>query len=146
MGGTDGYIRRVDEIARSVDGSTAYTAKLTTPTFTYGGAWRMKTMEALGISQIPKGNYTATLGWMLDGGNQKTATVSTSGGDVLGSTFTWNQSAWGGNRYTHRYTTPEEGGEFRGVQYQLQQAGANQDMEIFDLHAKVSYGAESLED
>lgn len=146
VGGTDGYIRRIDELGRAVDGSTAYTAKVTLPTCTYGGAWKRKTLEAVGVSQSPKGNYTATLGWTRDGGTQQTTTLSMSGGATLGSDFTWNQSPWGGFGFTHKYTTPEEGGEFRGIQYQLQKGTANQDMEVFDIHAKVSFGAESLED
>lgn len=145
-GGTDGYLRRIDEIGRSVDGSTAYTAKVTLPTCTYGGAWKTKTLEGVGLSQTPKGNYTATLGWSRDGKAQQTTTLSMSGGDTLGSDFTWGSSPWGGYAFTHKYMTPEEGGEFRGIQYQLQKGTANQDMEVFDIHAKVSFGGESLED
>lgn len=148
-GGTDGYIRRIDEIGRAIDtdaaSPSAYTARVTLPTCTYGGAWRTKTLEGLGLSQSPKGNYTATVGWSRDGGTQQTTTLSMSGGAALGTDFTWNQSPWGGYAFAHRYVTPEEGGEFRGIQYQLQKGTVNQDMEVFDLHAKVSMGAEALE-
>lgn len=145
VGATNGRIRRIDEIARTIDGSTAYTARATLPTCNYGSAWMKKTLEGLGINQVPKGNYNATIGWTRDGLTQQTTTASLSGGNVLGTDFTWGSSVWGGNRYTSAFAgMTEDGGEFRGVQYQLSQGGSDQDMEVLDLHAKVIPGGESI--
>lgn len=146
VGGTNGRIRRIDGATKNIDGSTAYTAQVTTPTCTYGTPWQMKTMDGIGVGMTPQGDWTTTVGWSRDGMAQQTTTVSMQGGDVLGSSFIMGSSVLGGLGYANRYAgMTEEGGEFRGVRYQLTQSGDDQGMEIYDIHAKYSRGAESIE-
>lgn len=145
VGTTTGRIRRLNMPTYSVDGSTAYTANVTTPTFTYGSPIKMKTLGHVGMGIVPKGNYNATLAWVRDGGNQQSASVSMNGGDVLDDSFDLDESVLGETTYANRFAQPEEGGEFRAIQYQLQQGGSDQQMEVYEIYAEVTDGAISVE-
>jgi hypothetical protein len=151
VGGTNGRIRRINMPMRSIDGSTAYTARVTTPYLNYGSSVRVKTIGAVGIVFTPTGDYNTTVGFSRDGKAQQTATVSMIGGDVLatapaGATdFTLDSSVLGGALQVSRYTRVETGGEFRAIQYQITQGGAVQEMEVYDFSAHINAEGMALE-
>ena len=67
-------------------------------------------------------------------------------GTATSNQFTLDTSALGGARYVNRYTTAgETGGEFRAIQYQVTNAVNSEDLEIHNIDAKYSVGAESME-
>lgn len=150
-GGIDGFVRRLNMPARSLDGasSTAYTAKVTTPVINYGLPIHFKTISQASIGVAPSGSYNATFGWTRDGNAQQTQTVSLLGGDVLGPSavnpFTLGTSVLGGVSYSDRFMELEEGGEFRTIQYQVTQGGLNQDLEMHSLSASIKGGSVSTE-
>lgn len=149
-GGNDGYMRRLNIVDRSIDGSMALSFKVTTPTLNYGQPIRMKTLERGSVGLAPKGNFNVTLGWTRDNNAQQTLTLAQSGADVLGTAsanqFTLDTSTLAGSQYVDVYHEfNEQGGEFRGVQFQVTQSGVNQDVELHSISAAISVGAESTE-
>jgi hypothetical protein len=84
-GGNDGFVRRMNRANRSVDGSTAYEAKASTPFMSYGLPMQMKTLENAAVGVSARGAHDITLGFTLDDSARKTAVVSQGTGDVLAS-------------------------------------------------------------
>ena len=144
IGGRDGYVRRTNIANRSIDSVTAITAKAATPFTNYGSARVMKTLGPTSVGIAPKGNFDVRLGWTRDNNAQQTSTVTQGGGAVLDS-FTLGTSALGGASYVDRHMENEEGGEFRSINYQVYNAGVNEDLECHSISAAVEVGAESTE-
>lgn len=148
-GGNDGFVRRMNIVDRSIDSSTAYAYKVTTPTLNYGQPIQMKTIERGSVGIAPKGNYNFTFGWTRDNSAQQTYVQTQGGADVLGpanaNQFTLGTSALGGSQYVDRYMEFEEGGEFRSIQYQVTNSGLNEDIELHSISASITGGAESTE-
>jgi hypothetical protein len=151
LGGSySGFVRRLNIVDRSLDTSTAYNYKVTTPHLNYGFPIAMKTMEQGSIGIFPRGSFDFTFGWTRDDHAQQTLTLAQGGADVLGpasdNQFTLDTSALAGAKYVDVYHEfNEQGGEFRSVQYQVQQSGLNEDMEVHSISASVTIGAESTE-
>jgi len=148
-GGTDGYMRRTNIVARAVDGSTSISARAVSPYLNYGQPMIMKTLERASVGITPKGNYTSVFGWTRDNNAQQTQTFSQEGGDVLApaaaNQFTLGTSQLGGASYIDRYMELEEGGEFRSISYEVSDNDLNEDLEIHGFSATMSVGAESTE-
>lgn len=145
-----GFVRRLNIVGRSLDTSTAYTYKITTPHLNYGAPVVMKTLEQGAIGIQPRGNFNFTFGWTRDDNAQQTLTMAQGGGDVLGTAsahqFTLDTSPLAGSQYVDVYHEfNEQGGEFRSVQYQIAQSGLNEDMEVHSITASITPGAESTE-
>ena len=145
-----GFVRRLNIVDRSLDTTTAYNYKMTTPHLNYGFPITMKTLEEGAIGIFPRGNFDFTFGWTRDDNAQQTLTVNQGGSDVLGTAsanqFTLDTSTLAGAQYVdvhHEFN--EQGGEFRSVQYQVTQGGVNQDIELHSLTASITVGAESTE-
>lgn len=148
-GGNDGYVRRLNIADRSIDGATALSYKVTTPFMTYGNSIMMKTIGASAIGIYPRGNYNFTFSWTRDGNAQQSYTQEQGGADVLGGAtanqFTLDTSTLGGSRFLDRFQELAEGGEFRAIQYEVTQAGINEDIELHSITAQISPDAVSLE-
>jgi len=149
-GGNDGYVRRLNIVDRSIDGATALSYKVTTPAMNYGVPMTMKTLERGSIGIAPKGNFNVTFGWTRDNNAQQTLTLAQSGADVLGTAsahqFTLDTSTLAGAQYVDVYHEfGEQGGEFRGVSFQVTQSGVNEDVELHSISASIKPDAESTE-
>ena len=150
-GGNDGFVKRLNVTARSLDNasSTAYTAKVTTPSINYGQPIQMKTISQAAVGIAPAGTYNLTFGWTRDNNAQQTQTISQGGGDVLGPSsinpFTLGTSTLGGSQFVDRYMELEEGGEFRGIQYQVTQGGLNENLELHSISASIKGSGISTE-
>ncbi len=148
-GGYDGFIRKTAKPDRSIDGSTAITAKVTLPFLDYGLPFRMKTLTGNALGFAPKNDGSVTIGWTRDGKTQQTATIDQQGGDVLGTAsanqFTLGTSTLAGARFVDSFLEQEQGGEFRAIQYELSNGVNYEDVEIHSLLARYELGAESME-
>lgn len=148
-GGNDGFVRKLNITDRSVDTSTAIAYKVTTPALNYGNPMVMKTIERASVGIAPKGNFSGTFAWTRDNNAQQTQTFTQGGTDVLGpansNQFTLGTSTLGGALFVDRYMELEEGGEFRGIQYQVLDSALNQDIELHAISASITVGAESTE-
>jgi len=149
IGGNDGFVRRTQVAARSIDGATAISAKVTTPFFDYGIPIQMKTISQASVGISPKGNFDGIFGWARDDNAQQTQTFTQGGGDVLGvaavNQFTLGTSELAGGSFVDRFMELEEGGEFRSVQYEVTQTGLNEDIELHSISATIQGGAISTE-
>lgn len=149
-GGNDGFVRRINVADRSIDTSTALSFRAKTPAMNYGDAFHMKTAEGVSVGVAPKGNFNFTFGWTRDNNAQQTVTIAQGGADVLGTAsanqFTLDSSALGGAQFVERFDALNEGGaEFRSIQYDITQAGVNEDFEMHSFSTKVSLGSDSME-
>ena len=148
-GGNDGFVRRLNIIDRSIDGSTALSFDVKTPFLNYGNPMLMKTLAGTAVGISPKGNFNFTFGWTRDGNAQQTATIAQGGGDVLGTAtsnqFTLDTSTLAGAQYEDIFYEAEEGGEFRQIQYEITQAAVNQDIECHAITAAITPGSISTE-
>src|SRR3990167_6476973 len=148
IGGRDGYVRRTDVANRSIDAVTSIPAKVTTPYTNYGSPFLMKTLSgaALGIAQ--RGG-DITFGWQMDTQTQNTATLTQSGGDVLGPSttmpvFELNSSLLGGSRFVDVFIE-EAHGEGRAVQFQVTQNTVDGDLELRSISTANEVGSLSME-
>ncbi len=148
-GGNDGFVRKLNQVDRSIDTTTGLAYKVTTPTLNYGNPILLKTLERGSVGIAPKNNGTETFGWTRDNNAQQTQTFTQGGADVLGpanaNQFTLGTSTLGGSQFVDRFMEFEQGGEFRGVQFQLTDNVNYQDLEVHSITAAISGGAESTE-
>ncbi len=148
-GGNDGYVRRLNVIDRSIDGSTALSFDVKTPFLNYGNPMLMKTLGGLAFGISPKGDFDFTAGWTRDNNAQQTTTVAQGGADVLGTAtsnqFTLDTSTLAGAQFVDRFYEAEEGGEFRSIQYEITQSAVNEDIELHAITATIVPGALSTE-
>ena len=143
IGGRDGYVRKTLVANRSIDTTGAYTGKVTLPYTDLGSGFHMKTISGAAVGLAPKGPYNMTLGWQCDTSTQQTTTVSQAGGTPLG-TFVLSTDTLGGSLYSNKFIE-EANGEFRSIQLQAVQSGADQDMELHSLSMAVELGSLSME-
>lgn len=59
--------------------------------------------------------------------------------------FLLGVSSLGGSQFVDRFLDIEQGGEFRSIQFEVQQSGVNQDLEMHSLTAEINPGALSTE-
>jgi hypothetical protein len=87
------------------------------------------------------------LNWVRDTQAQQSQTFSATvgGGALLDSTFILGTSALQGAAFQDVFKPIEDGGEFRSIQFQVVNAGLNEDMSLRALGATIEVGAESLE-
>lgn len=148
-GGNDGFVRRTNSATRVVDTTIGISARVTTPFMDYGTPINKKTLYNAGMTIVSKGNFPISFSWARDEGKPQTLNVDQKGGDLLGvvaeNNFILDTSTLGGSNYSSRYVSTEEGGEFRAVQYGMQNVTAYQDMEIHAVTSIVGRGADSVE-
>jgi hypothetical protein len=149
-GGNDGFVRKLFQANRSLDPNEAIPAKVHTPFISYGSPMRRKTIAYASLGMRPRGNYATTFKWQRDQENVQSVDLTQGGGDVLGpadaNAFTLDSSVLGGSIFLDRYADLQEGGEFSSIQYQLEQLGDNQDMEVHSISTTIEFGADSVEE
>ena len=148
-GGNDGFVRRLNQQDRSLDGSTSINYKITYPFLNYGSGILMKTLSIASLSLAPKNDGEIILGWTRDNSAQQTINIAQGGSDVLApsdaSQFTLGTSALGGASLSDRFVDLEEGGEFRNIQYELKNSVNFEDVEVHALSTAILGGGWSTE-
>ena len=148
-GGNDGFVRKMFQPNRSIDGATALSYKVTTPFLDYGSTITVKTMIGGSLSLQPKNNGNLTFGWQADANSQQTLTVAQGGVDVLGTAsanqFTLGTSTLGGAMFVDKFFPTPTGGEFRQIQFEVTNNVVNEDVEMHAISALVERGASSME-
>jgi hypothetical protein len=148
-GGDDGFVRKFGMSTRSIDGDTAISYAVHTPYLTYSSALANKTLMSGSLAISPKNNGDMTFSWQRDGKAAQSQTVNQGGTDVLGPAdadeFTLGTSRLGGSKFVDRFFDLPEGGEFRAVQYKVENGVNNEDVELHAIGTIISRGAWSLE-
>ena len=86
-GGEDGFVRKMGQSARSIDGSGAIAMRVWTPHLTYGSPMRKKVLMGASVGISPKGDYNGTLGWQRDEEAAQTETFDQRGANALGGSL-----------------------------------------------------------
>jgi hypothetical protein len=150
-GGNDGFVRKLNISNRSIDEINSFSYKVTTPVINYGSPMTMKTIERGSVGINPKGNYDFSFGWKRDNYSYQTYINNQNGGSVsaLGTVssnpFILGTSTLAGSGYLDKYMEFEEGGEFRGISYQITDNVLNADLEIHLISTSITVGTESTE-
>ena len=144
-GSDDGFVRRINISARSIDATTGYVGRFDTPNFHYGDAGQMKVIERAALGIVPKGLYDIEFGWTRDSNPEQTFSQGQGGIGFLLDTDFLDTGVLGGSFYADRFMSLEEGGEFRSVSYSARNGSKDQDMEIHSITAKIGVGGDSWE-
>lgn len=134
-GGYDGYVYRLDQSTRTHN-STSINYTVRTPYLTYGSEYRTKCISDAAVGHYPRSSSTVTFGWTCDSNTEQTTTFSQSGGTVLG-TFLLGTDVLGGSRFTQRFIQ-ELNGEFRSIQYRINENADNSDFEMHNIGAALT--------
>jgi len=149
LGGSDGYLRKLDVNAFSIDSSTAISAVAQTPTLSYAMPHLTKVLTAGSIGFQPLTDGTVTFEWHRDNKSYASLSINQGGGDILaptsGTAFTLDTSYLGGGQFNDVWFETENGGEFRNMYYVITNADLAQNFSIHSMSAFVRGGALSLE-
>lgn len=135
-GGYDGFVYRLDQSTRAHN-STSINYNVKTPFLTYGSEYHTKTISVASIGMAPLNTNTGTFGWTRDTAAEQTLTFTQNGGAVLDS-FELDTDVLGGALFTQRFIELEEGGDFRSIQYRLNDNNINGDLEVHNLGAALT--------
>jgi hypothetical protein len=149
IGGNDGYLRKLTTGALSIDETTAIAANIRTPNLSYGAPHLKKTYVGGSLGFLPLTDDTVDLTWYRDDGTSGTLAVEQGGGDLLtpttGSPFTLDTSVLSGGQFVDRWFDHVDGGEFRSIAYQIQNADLTGNFSLHSLSSLIRGGAFSLE-
>ncbi len=146
-GGNDGFLRKLDQANKAIDGTTSISYRVQTPHIQYSHARQKKWLYGIAAGIEPKGAYDLIVGWERDDFAQQTGTVAQGGGDVLApapsgfTAFTLGTSALAGGRYVDRYLETIDGGEFSTIRYEFRNAGLDEDAALHSFLATIGPGA-----
>lgn len=152
FGTTDGFIKRQDVSARSLDGAGGYTYRVRTPAILIGEvnkAGQEKIDQPVNLRDLlvrseSVGNYNLAVSIQRDDKAEQTFTIGQGGaGFVLDTSQLDIDTLGGGGIQTARINEPVIGGNCRSVIIDLQQSGANQDANVFEVGLKFSPVSES---
>lgn len=144
LGGADGYIRKWNQTTRTIDASTAIGMNVRTPFMSYGMPWLMKDLEAGSLAIANRSTGTITFGWQTLTGSQRSQTVQEGGQGVALDTFLLDTDTLANISYGERLFHLETGGEFKLIQYSIEQASSGQDCEVYAFAVKIKDGTESM--
>lgn len=138
VGGNDGYVRKLGQPTRSIDGNAAISYTVTTPFLNYSDPIVKKTIAGGSIGFAPKNNGSVTFGWQRDTNAQQTQSVNQGGSSSTLGSFILDTDTLGGSSFSDQFFELEEGGDFRSIQYQVTNSTNNEDVEIHSLSAIVT--------
>lgn len=136
LGGADGFVRKWNQNARSIDGTGAITWNVQFPVLNYGGPMIAKTLDAVSLSIRPRGSGDITLKWRRDEMPEQTSAITQTAGPVL-DTFVLDVDTLASGRAVEKFADALEGGEFRGIQYTYQNAISGEDAEVRRLRTSI---------
>jgi len=148
-GGNDGFVRRLLQEVRSIDTSTAIAMRCSTPFFDYGEPFSKKTLGEGYLQFSPKNNGDIAFLVRRDAQTPQQYDISQAAGDPLGTVpgvnFTLNTSVLSESNVIEKFFEADEAGEFRQVQYEIQNSVGGEDVEIHGFGVTVEPGAYSTE-
>lgn len=146
-GGTDGFLRKLNQKLRVIDGTKAIAGRVATPAIDYLMPHRIKTLTMLGIAVAPQqATESLTFSWQRDNKSAQSLTItSLNEGGTLGS-FVLDTSTLGGvGTIIDNYRELEEGGEFRSISYSLANTISNEHMNVQDFFTLIEIGPVATE-
>jgi len=144
-GSNDGYVRRLQRSAKSVDGSAAIPCDTTLPFLHYANPMNFKQFSRAAVGISPKGNYDLIFGWTRDDNAEQTESVSQGQGGTVLDSFTLGTDTLAGATYGDRFMSLAEGGEFRQIRYRVASNLVDEDLELHTISASLTRGSDSGE-
>lgn len=145
-GSNDGFVRRLQQPSRSIDGGGTITSDTVLPYLDYGLPANRKTISRAILGLSPSGgSATATLKWTRDNETTQTQSVDQGGDGALLDEFMLDEDTLAGSTFMNRFLTLEEGGSFRSISLGVENAQANVDLELHSISTLVSRGSDSWE-
>lgn len=131
-GGNDGYVRKLQQVNRSIDGTGAISAYVRMPFIHYGTSNMMKTIKAVGLGLQPAGDYTASFSLRREAADSQTSIVQATSA-VLDS-FVLDSDQLAGDQYRTRWIELIDSGQFREGSYEISNVGLDEDLNLQSLH------------
>lgn len=132
-GGNDGFIRKLQQATRAIDGSPI-AARVQTPFFNYGLPFQKKTLGYMGVSVVPHGSETITFGFETEDGAGDNHELQSGSGVPLGE-FMLGEDTLGGSRHSTLWDEVIDSGSFRDIAYAVSNTDVNEDMEVQQIYA-----------
>ena len=152
FGSTDGFCRRQQVSDRNIDGSTGYTYRLTTPQLILGSQDRNGmpkgdlpvTLHDFYVRMHPRTSGNLTVNITRDTQTTQSYTIAMNTVGSLWGTGQFGTATFGGGTLTTSYIQDVGlSGQCRAVTIDLQQGGASQDIEVFEMGIKSYPAAET---
>ena len=160
-GGTDGYVRELNNNTKAIDTTTEIRARVDTPNMNYGSvSAQSKTLVSVGITLTPAGNDDLRFYWTRDSVYEQQAAMDQGfEGVLLGDAnsptpedFTLGDSADAttgdylfGLTFREIYYEPQDGGEARWMQYSIRNEDVDEDLYVHALSTGVRFGEINME-
>lgn len=148
-GGNDGYLRRLLQGARTIDTGTPIAMRVATPYFDYGDPFGKKTLGEAYLQIAPKNTGNIQFLVKRDSQQPQVFEINQAGGDPLGNVpgqnFTLNASQLSEANVIERFIEADQAGEFRQIQYEVQNDEVGEDVEIRGFGVMVEPGGVSTE-
>jgi len=144
-GSNDGYVRRLQQSAKSIDTLGAINSVTTMPFLNYGLPARKKVLSRAFVGVTPGGNYNMTLSWTRDNSATQTKDMGQGGSGALLNEFELDVDVLGGSEYMDRFTSLDDGGRFRSMSMGVSNAVAGEDLQIHNIGAVIERGTDDWE-
>lgn len=148
-GGGDGFLRKLGQTDRSVDGIDAISMRAVSPFLDYNEPFLTKHLGEGFVEFAPKNNGDIDFYIRRDSQNRQLFAVSQLAGDPLGTVsgtqFTLGISALAESTAVKRYFEFEGGGDFRQVRYDFENDVEGEDVEVHSFGVGIELGAVSTE-
>ncbi len=148
-GGNDGFVRRLLQEVRSIDTSTPIAMRASTPFFDYGDPFSKKTLGEGYLQFSPRNNGDIAFLVRRDGQAPQQYDINQSAGDPLGMVdgpnFTLNSSTLSESNVIEKFFEADQAGEFRQVQYEIQNSALGEDVEVHGFGVSAEPGGWSTE-
>jgi hypothetical protein len=134
-GGSDGFLRKLQQNTRSIDGTDSIAARVQTPFTHYNTPFQYKTLAGYGISLQPRGNDSITFGFRHTL-QSEASTAQQGGGAVLGS-FVIGTDTLGGETQRSVWGEIYNCGQFRDISYEISNVTVDEDMDVQAFYAVI---------
>lgn len=143
-GGYDGFVYKMDQIARTDNGS-AINMVVETPSMTYGDEWLLKTLVDAGVSLNALNDNILTFEWVIDGILSYSTTVTQGNNGDAFDVGLFDEAVFGGQSFIPRFFGLENGGDFRSIAFKFSDTANDSDLEIHSFMTKMTPAGESTE-
>jgi len=145
-GSNDGYVRRLQQSTRNIDGTTNIHSITKFPYLDYGAPENMKVMHRAGLGISPKGSEsTAFFTWQRDNASEQSQEFTQGATGVPLGTFVLGTDTLAGSTFKYRFLSLEEGGQFRSVSLGVMNSKKNEDLEVHSISALIDRGSNAWE-
>jgi len=139
-----GLVQKYEQADRTANGA-AITYSFKTPFLTYGSEILMKTIDTATLGIAAKNDNSINFLWQRDDQSPQSQTIAQGGGANALDSFVLGTDILGASAFVPRFLQLEEGGDFRSIQYQIQETTDDSDVEVHSIGASITVDSTSTE-